>query len=293
MNIQHALRYASEHLIPVTHNQHDARREAEWLLSHYTHLSLGELLLQQEQELNSSVEQQFINAIQERCRDRKPLAYIIGWVPFCGLTIQVRPPILIPRHETEEWVDALIQRIPEDTPLVIADICTGSGCIALAIAYHRPAVTVIGVDINHDALTLARENQTALGISNVSFIYSDLFNNLQGHTFDLIISNPPYLSRTEWEQLPPDVQQWESAQALISDNGSGTDIYRKILQDAPSYLKQDPTDILPLPHIVLEYGATQAAAITTLLTAYGFSNQEHATDLFGNPRSVIARYTQI
>ena len=154
----------------------------------------------------------YINDIVHK---HKPLAYVIGHVPFGPLSIIVEPPILIPRPETEEWVMRLIGNIkePNKQKLIILDVCTGTGCIALLCAKMLPHSRVYGVDINSQAIALAEKNKRQLGIDNVTFLLSDLFNQLpRGLMYDLIISNPPYISATEYQYLAPSVSLWEDRQ---------------------------------------------------------------------------------
>jgi release factor glutamine methyltransferase len=287
MTIQEALQYAITKLTPFFNNADDARREAEWLLAHLTKQSTA--ALRTNNGLITITEQEWLTqALNERIINHKPLAYILGWVPFCSLEITIEPPILIPRHETEEWVDELITIIPINIPLRILDLCTGSGCIALAIAKHRPNVSVIGVDILPQAVALAQKNRNALGtLPNLTFRQTDLYNGLNDQ-FDMIISNPPYLAATEWNSLDAGIRQWESPLALISDDKDGADLYRRIIQEAWQHLKPRTTNTKSLPALVLEHGYLQAPLLSTLLTNQGFTSQIHKNDLFGKPRVIYA-----
>jgi len=287
MTTQEALRYAATQLTPFLNNADDARREAEWLLAHVTKKTAS--ILRTTTDLLTSEQKRWLTqALTDRINNHKPLAYILGWVPFCSLDIAIEPPILIPRHETEEWVDELIQLIPTTCSLTILDLCTGSGCIALALAKHRPNVSVIGIDILPEAIALAQKNKERLGpLPNVTFIQADLYDGIH-YRFDMIISNPPYLAADEWSTLDAGVRKWESPLALVSDDKDGADLYRRIIKEAAQYLTPRTENTKDLPALVLEHGYLQAPLISQLLTNHGFTNQIHKNDLFGNPRVIYS-----
>ena len=254
---------------------------AGWLASKITGLSLAQLLctdrafLPKEQELLNKL-------IYELTVLKKPLQYILGAVSFCSLEIIVNDPVLIPRPETEEWVlDLGKQLVRGKLPLNILDIGTGSGCIALALAHMSPQARVIGADIAEKALELARKNQAILGISNVTFILADLFPAGDG-LFDVIVSNPPYVTEKEWLHLNPQVRVWEDKLALVADD-NGLAVIKRIIDLARGHLVNNG-------QLVLEIGSTQASAVCTFMKSCGYTDIQVKKDFAHNDRVLMGRY---
>ena len=257
-----------------------SEQELIWLLEHicqekYLTLSTKDLTSDQENLLHHYLHQITV--------EHKPLAYILGWVPFLNLTINVHPPILIPRPETEEWVDRLITELSphRDKILNILDIGTGSGVIALSLAASFPHAQVIAIDINPEALALAQENANLNKIKNIKFIQSDLFTKLKDQKFDLIVSNPPYIPALMKDSLSPSVTQWEDDKALFSGE-TGLDIIKTILEQTSDYLTDNPA--LPF-QLVVEIDISQDTEIQKLSQ----NNNLYCSvkkDLFGNSRTI-------
>lgn len=274
----------AQKLLPICQDQWLAEQEAWWLLESITHKSKAELIIgnitltQEQQEKLDSLVARRVNA-------HEPLQYIVGSVPFCGLTIDVKSPILIPRPETEEWVTWVINQYKEveDAQFTVLDLCTGSGCIALALAKSFPKATIIGVDLNPQAIRLANINKEKNNITNCSFITSDLYQKLPGNfTCNLIVSNPPYLTREEYQDLDPSVKIWEDRSALVADN-NGMFFYHKILQEAPLFLRPIKTTS-PLPNIIFEIGPAQEPLLSSLLTTGSIRAYTIHKDLQGKNR---------
>ena len=179
----------------------------------------------------------------DRRKRREPLQYIIGHVDFCGLRIKVGPGVLIPRPETELLVEEVLNTVNRTVPhlstdssLRILDLCTGSGCLALALAKALPRSQVFGTDTSERALAFAEDNSRLNGITNVSFHKGDLYEPVRGIDFDVIVSNPPYVKRTDLSGLQPEIASWEPIEAL--DGGDdGLAFYRKMLPQAKEYLR--------------------------------------------------------
>ncbi|TAN39966.1 MAG: peptide chain release factor N(5)-glutamine methyltransferase [Nitrospirae bacterium] len=216
----------------------------------------------------------------------EPLQYIVGHMTFCGLEIAVGRGVLIPRPETEllveEAVRTLKQKALTAAPMSILDLCTGSGCIALALALDFPGAEVIGTDLSVKALRYARKNAAANGIRTVAFKKGSLFGPVKkGMRFDLITANPPYICSAEIPGLQREVRDWEPVTAL--DGGAdGLDFYRAILSGAGGYLKPDGA-------LVMELGYGQAAAVTGLARQHGFRAIEVVRDFAGLERIMKAR----
>jgi len=268
---------------------------ADWLLQKITGKNQIELL---SRPIHLSEKQKGLldQLIRELVEENKPLQYILGFVPFCGFEILVESPVLIPRPETEEWVSELILRydllcksLPSSLKLrnghgrtsgfnelnrhlKILDLCTGSGCIALAIAQALPEAEVIGSDISKQAIKLAKKNKDKLNIQNVSFVQYNLFEQFENQQFDLIVTNPPYVTEHEWQELELNVKNWEDKMALVGGD-YGLDLIKKIIEQAPKYLKRNS-----LSQLVLEIGSTQAEAVCTFMQSYGYTDVQVKKD---------------
>lgn len=216
-----------------------------------------------------------------------PLAYVLGTQPFRGLTLGVGPAVLVPRPETEEVVEAALGVLDAlgEGPRAALDLGTGSGCIALALAGERPDLAVTAVEASAEALTVARENAREAGLAGrVTFLRGDFYGPLApGARYDLVVSNPPYLTPAEWDAAPPEVRA-EPRAALVG-GADGLECYRAILGGAAERLA-------PRGAVVLEIGCTQGEAVAGIARAAGLSNIEVRADLAGRDRIVVARRTQ-
>jgi release factor glutamine methyltransferase len=283
MNLQNIIHTLAAQLEPVCTNNTTAEQEVWWLLEKVTNKKKAFLLSHTELLLSAQQQDALASMIKQRVQDRKPLQYIIGSVPFCGLEITVEPPILIPRPETEEWVTWLIEQLApmHNNALHILDLCTGSGCIALALAQSLPTATVTGIDINPQAIRLADKNKRLNNISNASFVQSDLFSGIDPKvSFDLIVSNPPYISTQEYTQLSPEVKQWEDHNALVAPQ-EGLAFYHAIAKHAKQYLaQQSPLTNTPCPRIVVELG-TNAHSVQQIFSDANYKRTLVYNDLQG------------
>ncbi len=256
-----------QQLLPTCENSMLAEQEAWWLVEAVTNKSKSGLLSNPAPLSQAQIER--LDAlVMQRVQEHKPLQYLLGSVPFCGLTINVRPPTLIPRPETEEWTTWLIDCYKKSgiETFAVLDLCTGTGCIGLAIAKHFSGTTIIGVDLKQEAIVLANENKHINKLTNISFIASDLYENLPTNfTCHLIVSNPPYLSFDEYTQLDTDVRNWEDRDALVGDD-NGMIFYRQILQHASKYLRKLPQMKVSVPNVILEVGPAQDIYLEQLLS---------------------------
>lgn len=190
-----------------------------------------------------------------------------------GLDFWVRPEVLIPRPDTEILVECVLDFIQTSRPLVL-DLCTGSGCIGIALA-HYSAASVTAIDISPQALALAQKNAVLNGVDNIHFRLSDLFTNLpENQRYDLIVSNPPYIPTAEIAALDEDVRLFEPHTAL--DGGAdGLDLYRRIIQESPSRLRSGGA-------LFLELG--DRAGVEALMRQAGFVNITVTRDYAGFER---------
>lgn len=270
----------------------EAAQETWWFLESLLQKSKATIVSNYHNELSQEQEQRLATMIHERTMLHKPLQYIIGNIPFCSLTISVEPPILIPRPETEEWCTVLIERLKKlpfefQKKLRILDMCTGSGCIALALAHALKEATVLGVDKNAKAIELAEENRENNNLTNIMFLESDLFEKI-APPFSLIISNPPYISEKEWQKLSIDVKKWEDHEALVASN-NGLAFYQAIIEQAESFISCSlPLHKYQIPRLVFEIAEHQVADVTSLLQKHSYSDIEVFYDLAKKPRAIFA-----
>jgi release factor glutamine methyltransferase len=268
-----ALRWATSQLTPTSPT---ARLDAELLLAHVLGWNRSTLLAERTTPLSQPAIEQFGDLISRRA-NREPVAYLIGQREFYGLSFMVDRRVLIPRPETELLVDLALERLRSlDGSPRILDLCTGSGCIAIAIAHQLPNVHVHASDLSADALSIAQLNVVRYELTGrITFHHGDLFAPLDGQ-FDLIVSNPPYTILSEIEL---GVYQYEPHLAL--DGGAaGLDLYQRILAQAPTYLASGGS-------LLLEIGASQAASIVALAEASWVAPAiEVHRDLAGHDRVV-------
>ena len=243
---------------------HEPQTDAEWLLAHVLRTSRTNLKLNWDEELSKGQWRDYEQLVLKRAK-RVPLAYILGEQPFCGLTLKVDKRVMIPRPETEQLVELVAKRLKDlgRENIMIADIGTGSGAIALALASKFKRATVIGVDISAEALELAEENAERLDLTKrCVLLWGDLTEPLEAifppATFDAIVANLPYVSDEDWERLEPEVRCHEPEIALRG-GPDGLDVIRRFIQRPIRRL------LAPNGFIALEIGAEQATMVQNLL----------------------------
>ena len=256
----------------------NARREAEWLLCEATGLDRVGLYLNFDKPMSDD-ELAAYRALVTRRGKREPLQHILGSQEFDGLSFLVTPAVLIPRHDTETLLEQALQHAPHLHSIL--DIGTGSGCIAIALARRLPEAQVTAVDLSVEALALAQRNAELHGAA-VEFLQGSFFEPVAGRRFDLIVSNPPYITSADLLALQPEVRDHEPILAL--DGGpDGLTAYRAIVSQAATHLE-------PNGWLLLEVGAGQAADVAALLAQAGFGGIITATDPGGIERVVGGRY---
>ena len=221
-----------------------------------------------------------LRSLVKRRASREPLQYIIGNTEFYGLTLKVDPRALIPRHETEELIELIVERL-EAPPKSILDLGTGSGAIALALASRYSGAEVTATDQSEEAITLAKENALALNLSSrVTFIKGNWFEPLdEGARFDLIVSNPPYLTEAEMQTAEPEVIDHEPHSALDSGQ-EGLDDLGLLFKSVPNHLAEGGL-------LALETGIGQADAIKAMALEVSLLGQS-VEDLSGRLRFFFA-----
>lgn len=255
------------------------RVDAEWLLAHALAQSRTWLFTHSGDAVSEQAAARFA-ALLARREAGEPVAYLTGSQGFWTLELEVSRATLIPRPETELLVELALARIPVDVGSRIADLGTGSGAIALAIAKERPRAVVVATDASIAALEVARRNATRNRIANITFREGDWFAPLAGETFHLIASNPPYIAEGD-PHLDEGDLRFEPPTAL-SSGADGLDAIRRIARDAPSHLVAGGW-------LLLEHGWDQGTAVRSLLAGTGFIDIETASDLEGRDRVTLGR----
>lgn len=252
----------------------EARLEIQILLCHALGVARSWLIGHDRDALPDAAEGAYMKILARRLAG-EPIAYIAGCREFFGLEFKTTPAVLIPRPETELLVELALARIPEDRPCKVLDLGTGSGAIAISIARNRPQAAVTAVDQSAEALAVARENAARLEVPNLRLLESNWFGALEGETFDLIVSNPPYVEAADPHLQHGDVR-FEPLSALAS-GADGLDDIRRIATAAPQHLK-------PGGWLLFEHGYNQGEGCREILRQQGFSEVATARDLAGLER---------
>jgi release factor glutamine methyltransferase len=261
----------------------DASREAELIVSFC--LGADRAILYRDNPRVSRENALKIEEYLQRRSNREPIQYIIGFTEFYGLKLEVGPGVLIPRPETEILAEEAIKIISKFnvriTDCNILDLCTGTGCLAIAIAKKYPEAHVYGSDISESSMNYSRANAMLNGIKNIIFLQGSLFEPVKKNLkFDLIISNPPYIKLADINLLQPEIKNYEPAEAL-NGGGDGLSYYRTIIPAAKTYLKSNGI-------LMLEIGLGQSDEIKRMAEDAGFIRISLLRDYAGIERIFIA-----
>jgi release factor glutamine methyltransferase len=270
------LRRAERYL--EVHGVESPRATAEILLQDVLHADRASLY-SRSRGLSSTEARAFGRALCRRCTGT-PVQHLTGRQAFGRLDLEVRPGVFVPRPETEVVVEVAIERLDGVEAPMVLDVGTGTGAIALSIASEVLGASVWATDLSPDAASLARRNAEQLGFG-VTVLEGDLFSTLPTElegSFDVIVSNPPYVAPEAWEALPPEVRS-DPELALLG----GTAIHRRLAEEAPKWLR-------PGGWLVLEIGAEQGEDVASILTRGGFRDVEVTTDLAGRDRVVAGAH---
>lgn len=257
----------------------DGKLDARLLLEEACGTSVQTLLAHPERPV-SEKEEALYRSFLERRQSREPVAYILGRQEFMGLDFSVSPSVLIPNQDTETLAEEAIRGLKAGDRIL--DLCTGSGCILLSLLHYCPGTCGIGTDLSPEALDTAEENGIRLGLEKrAAWKQGDLFEALKdAGTFDIIVSNPPYIRTDIIETLEPEVKSREPYMAL--DGGSdGLIFYRRIAEKAPAFLKKGG-------RLLLEIGYDQGKDVSDLLKEKGFRDVRVIKDYADKDRVVSA-----
>ena len=260
--------------------------DRERLLLGITGWSFGAFLLHEDEEADPGTQAVFTEGI-ERLRAHEPLQYILREAPFYGRSFYVDSRVLIPRFDTEILLEEALRESDKAmregrNRLSVLDLCTGSGCIAITLQLERPGFLVTASDLSEDALEVARTNAGRLlgNTETVRFVHSDLFEHVNG-TFDLIVTNPPYIRTEDISALDPEVREHEPVLAL--DGGTdGLDFVRKIASSAVAFLSESG-------RILMEIGDEEGEDALRVFRKEGFEDIVILKDLSGRDRVLSAR----
>jgi release factor glutamine methyltransferase len=260
----------------------ESRRDAGSLLAHVLDRDRTFVIAHAGDELNDEQFETFQSLIKRRAAG-EPLQYITGHQEFFKLDFEVSPSVLIPRPETELIVEAALALLPDDRAARIADIGTGSGCLAISLLHERPAARAVAIDVSPAALEIARRNAARHSVADrLDLLGSDTLSALDvaqvEWRFDLIVSNPPYVSEDEMKTLQREVNH--EPRTALAAGADGLSIIRRLLHEARPFLRSGG-------HLVFEIGFGQSEAIEQLIDRHVWNLLERCEDLQGIPRTFV------
>ncbi|MBX0335087.1 peptide chain release factor N(5)-glutamine methyltransferase [Pontibacter sp. HSC-14F20] len=270
------IRESIQHAYP----EPEAGAIAQLVLEHVLRKSRMQLSLAQQEELNPEQEEQVRQAV-ERLKKQEPVQYVLGTAHFYGLDLQVDERVLIPRPETEELVDLVVREHSGRIGLRVLDICTGSGCISLALAANLQADRVYGLEVSEGAMKVARANARQQKLP-VAWLEQDVFEPIQGiapHSLDIITSNPPYVKEQEKSLMRANVLEFEPHLALFVPDEDPLRYYRRIAEVGAGLLKKGG-------RLYFEINEQYGEEVRQLLLQAGFTQAQVVQDLFGKDRIV-------
>ncbi len=261
-----------------------SRLDALVLLWHAAGISKEYFYAEAESQLDQNAFDRYRADVHRRCA-AEPVAYIVQRREFYGLEFHVDRRVLIPRPESELLVERGLQHVDGLSPLIhpvrVLDMCTGSGCVGIALAYHRPGIEVTLADRSPEALCVASTNSRSLLGRQLETVETDLFDALPQRRFHLIVANPPYLAHTWFQEAAEQVKQ-EPQLALLGGGLDGLDLIRCLVQQAPSHLEPDGA-------LMIECDGRQQENVALLLEKLGFTDVVAFDDLAGIGRIVVGR----
>ncbi len=268
--------------IQAAYPEPEAGAVAQLVLEQVLGQSRGQLRLNR-QEAVSEAQEAYINAAVARLQQQEPVQYVLGVAHFYGLDLRVDERVLIPRPETEELVDLVLKEHKGRQGLRALDICTGSGCIPLALAANLPGAAIYGLEVSEGALEVARANAAIYKLP-VTWLQQDIFEPVQGiaaGSMDIITSNPPYVLETEKQQMRLNVLEYEPHLALFVPDADALKYYRRISEVALEFLKDGG-------NLYFEINERYGEQVRDLLLQAGFPAAAVVQDLFGKDRMVRA-----
>lgn len=270
MNVKEAIKYGIDNL----KNIDDKSLKVRLILSHFMNVEKNYLITHDDEELSDEIEEKYKQGIEKLSKDI-PLQYITNTQEFYGMKFKINENVLIPRYDTEILIEETL-KLAKDQDKIL-DMCTGSGIIAITLAKNVEKANVFACDISLEALKVAKENNE-LHNANVKFINSNLFENIEEKNFDIIVSNPPYITEKEMQELENQVRK--EPELALYGGVDGLDFYRKITENAKEYLKKEGL-------LIFEIGYKQKEDVSKILIENKFKNIKCVKDLQGLDRVII------
>jgi release factor glutamine methyltransferase len=251
--------------------------DAELLLMHTLQVQRSYLHAWPDRQLSAEQLGQYQTFVTRRARG-EPVAYITGVKEFWSLPLHVTTDTLIPRPETELLVELILSHFSKKNKVTVVDLGTGSGAIALALAHEKPEWEIYATDKSQQALDVAMVNAKQLQLTNINFVYGEWFLPLTGKMFDVVVSNPPYISHEEWQEYE-DGLKFEPSSALLSERDGIADI-EQIIRQATSYLASKGL-------LIIEHGYQQAEQVRHMFVSSGYKDVETVCDLASQDRVTL------
>ncbi len=244
--------------------------DASLLLCKSTGLRREELYTRSQKSIPTEVYETYYSLIERRC-ESEPVAYLLGEREFFGRSFKISPAVLVPRSDTETLVGAALERLPLSRPAKILDLCCGSGCIGITLALEREGVDLTLSDVSPEALEVARENNRVLWGGRARLLEGNLFDPLEGEKFSLIVTNPPYLTDSWYNECSAEVKR-EPSLALLGGEEDGLSLIREIIREAPRFLEDGGS-------LLIECDWRQHQVVLDLLEERGFKELASYSDL--------------
>ena len=262
----------------VSNGFKNVRQEIEWMLCDLLKIDRSDIYL----KINRKISKKNFSKLKEWINQRlknKPLQYITGKTEFYGHQISVSPDVLIPRPETERLVDIAIDTIKNLSKPKILEVGTGSGCISIALGSAKKDANILSLDVSDSALEIAKINTKKNNISNIKFLKLDFLESIPKGQYDLIISNPPYISKNEMKEIMLDVKEFEPKIAL-TDNNDGLEFYRRFSKKAKKMINEKGS-------LILEVGiGSHPIRVREIFHSSGFNKIDLISDYNGDPRVI-------
>ena len=262
----------------VSNGFKNVRQEIEWMLCDLLKIDRSDIYL----KINSKISKKNFSKLKEWINQRlknKPLQYITGKTEFYGHQISVSPDVLIPRPETERLVDIAIDTIKNLSKPKILEVGTGSGCISIALGSAKKDANILSLDVSDSALEIAKINTKKNNISNIKFLKLDFLESIPKGQYDLIVSNPPYISKNEMKEIMLDVKEFEPKIAL-TDNNDGLEFYRRFSNKAKKMINEKGS-------LILEVGiGSHPIRVREIFHSSGFNKIDLISDYNGDPRVI-------
>ena len=262
----------------VSNGFKNVRQEIEWMLCDLLKIDRSDIYL----KINTKISKRNFSKLKEWINQRlknKPLQYITGKTEFYGHQISVSPDVLIPRPETERLVDIAIDTIKNLSKPKILEVGTGSGCISIALGSAKKDANILSLDVSDSALEIAKINTKKNNISNIKFEKLDFLESIPEGQYDLIISNPPYISKNEMKEIMLDVKEFEPKIAL-TDNNDGLEFYRRFSNKAKKMINEKGS-------LILEVGiGSHPIRVREIFHSSGFNKIDLISDYNGDPRVI-------